>query len=347
MKDSTPALSAHKTRRAKETPTHWHAKKTILDLVNSPEPHTPQILRHCAICNREHIEDLPDTIERADLEVRLDTRHIADVALFTKKGRVGAAIEVKVTHGVNKEKSKSLPVPYIEVSGEEVLKDSSLLKPIRDRFKKYTCEECVQKINQFPEFVKAVANANKISLPDAYYRSTATKCWKCENWIIVYDWPKDGLFSDGRPEKEPIPETIQMRESHMAGTSYWANTCPYCKNIQGDFFMYSEPDGAFFGFQCGKNNPKAFIRDQHKLARIYAQNYGSRLLTKEDFTKFSNQRTNPKPVPQKVTRPYSSQELLLNEDTCPRCNGKLVWRETDYGKFYGCSNFPNCWYMKS
>ena len=34
------------------------------------------------------------------------------------------------------------------------------------------------------------------------------------------------------------------------------------------------------------------------------------------------------------------EKLLI----CPRCGGKLVVREGQYGKFYGCSNYPKCRY---
>lgn len=32
----------------------------------------------------------------------------------------------------------------------------------------------------------------------------------------------------------------------------------------------------------------------------------------------------------------------LREGICPRCGGKLIEREGKYGKFFGCSNYPNC-----
>ena len=32
----------------------------------------------------------------------------------------------------------------------------------------------------------------------------------------------------------------------------------------------------------------------------------------------------------------------LREGICPRCGGKLVERERKYGKFFGCSNYPDC-----
>ncbi|MDA3802504.1 MAG: restriction endonuclease [Patescibacteria group bacterium] len=31
---------------------------------------------------------------------------------------------------------------------------------------------------------------------------------------------------------------------------------------------------------------------------------------------------------------------------CPMCNGYLILREGNYGKFYGCSNYPKCKYTK-
>ena len=31
---------------------------------------------------------------------------------------------------------------------------------------------------------------------------------------------------------------------------------------------------------------------------------------------------------------------------CPRCGGNLIIREGKYGKFLGCSNFPNCKYTE-
>ncbi len=32
----------------------------------------------------------------------------------------------------------------------------------------------------------------------------------------------------------------------------------------------------------------------------------------------------------------------LKEGICPRCGGKLIEREGKYGKFLGCSNYPDC-----
>jgi len=40
--------------------------------------------------------------------------------------------------------------------------------------------------------------------------------------------------------------TFQWRSSLMAGSSYFANTCPKCHVIYGDFFLHSEPGAPFF-----------------------------------------------------------------------------------------------------
>ena len=35
-------------------------------------------------------------------------------------------------------------------------------------------------------------------------------------------------------------------------------------------------------------------------------------------------------------------QIELREGICPRCGGMLVERDGKYGKFFGCSNYPNC-----
>lgn len=34
--------------------------------------------------------------------------------------------------------------------------------------------------------------------------------------------------------------------------------------------------------------------------------------------------------------------LKVTFDLCPACDGIFIEREGPYGKFYGCSNYPNC-----
>lgn len=40
------------------------------------------------------------------------------------------------------------------------------------------------------------------------------------------------------------------------------------------------------------------------------------------------------------------ESLLMNHETCPRCGSVLVKRTGKYGNFIGCSNYPNCKFIK-
>ncbi|MBO7221344.1 MAG: NERD domain-containing protein [Alistipes sp.] len=37
-----------------------------------------------------------------------------------------------------------------------------------------------------------------------------------------------------------------------------------------------------------------------------------------------------------------NNELAIANGICPKCGGNLVERKSQYGSFWGCSNFPNC-----
>lgn len=45
----------------------------------------------------------------------------------------------------------------------------------------------------------------------------------------------------------------------------------------------------------------------------------------------------------KLAAPTPSAEIT---EKCPQCGGNLVARSGQYGKFYGCSNFPKCRFTK-
>lgn len=45
---------------------------------------------------------------------------------------------------------------------------------------------------------------------------------------------------------EPIPPTVKFAYTRTTGARYWANTCPHCQAVQGDWNLYAEPGGAFF-----------------------------------------------------------------------------------------------------
>jgi hypothetical protein len=40
--------------------------------------------------------------------------------------------------------------------------------------------------------------------------------------------------------------TFKLKYSKMAGKKYFANTCPKCEVLYGDFFLHAEPGAPFF-----------------------------------------------------------------------------------------------------
>ena len=36
-----------------------------------------------------------------------------------------------------------------------------------------------------------------------------------------------------------------------------------------------------------------------------------------------------------------------DEEICPKCGGRLIERKSKHGRFYGCSNYPKCRYIKN
>ena len=48
---------------------------------------------------------------------------------------------------------------------------------------------------------------------------------------------------------------------------------------------------------------------------------------------------------QSVKRNIQRRDNAVASGKCPKCGGKLVLRNGRYGRFYGCSNYPQCKYV--
>lgn len=70
-------------------------------------------------------------------------------------------------------------------------------------------------------------------------------CYKCERSILVFTWFGHEIWGE-KPIKVPHPRSLEFRLSKTVGESYWVNTCVFCHAIQGDWFLYSQPDGPFW-----------------------------------------------------------------------------------------------------
>lgn len=261
---------AHKFSDAcnQETITHKTAKLLVQRAVQewkSGKSNPPTLERACQICGSVIGQPLPEKVDSAVLEYKLSDGSIADVALMVSD-IAKAVVEIRVTHAVNDVKTYRLPVPFIELDGYEIITNPTTWKPITDYFNPFVCEQCKLTYAKFQAKARQVAKAVGLELPNAYYRYGFCKCWKCKREIIVFAWPKESMHDNSAPKVKPLPKTVQYRFSKTASDKYWVNICPYCQSIQGDWFLYCEPDGPFFAVNCEEDTPVVFDRDMMKIA---------------------------------------------------------------------------------
>jgi len=98
--------------------------------------------------------------------------------------------------------------------------------------------------------------------PPLYLVGMKVYCWKCQKRmpVVAILAPNveetDGevcILSDiiGLPTdvlgyiQKRVP-TFKLKFSKTVGSKYYANTCPNCGVISGDFFLHSEPGAPFF-----------------------------------------------------------------------------------------------------
>lgn len=118
----------------------------------------------------------------------------------------------------------------------------------------------------FDSIIDEISKRTGIKVPISIFRYGFTDCWKCEEPILVFSWPnKDASDLDSDSFKNK-PDSIKFVFSKTKGTEYWANTCPFCEALQGDFFLYNEPDGPFFHLSCGTDDPESFKNDIQEIA---------------------------------------------------------------------------------
>ncbi len=98
--------------------------------------------------------------------------------------------------------------------------------------------------------------------PPLFLVKGKTDCWKCGESIQVFALLAQNVVGDeGEPytlsEIEELPETVlsfiekrapnfRLTYSRTADFEYFANNCGHCGALIGDFFLHSEPGGAFF-----------------------------------------------------------------------------------------------------
>ena len=95
-----------------------------------------------------------------------------------------------------------------------------------------------------------------------YLASTTIGCWRCNA-----DMPAVAIIAPNVPEAEgevctlsdirSLPSNLRsfiqkrfpsfrLKYSKTTQSEYYANTCPKCGMLSGDFYLHSEPGGPFF-----------------------------------------------------------------------------------------------------
>ncbi|MDE0323710.1 MAG: competence protein CoiA family protein [Candidatus Poribacteria bacterium] len=222
---------AHKASETcnQETILHKTAKQLVVQSISDwklGKSDVPRLKRNCEVC-RESIEQLlPDKVEFAVLEYRIDKEFVVDVALMVENAPA-AAVEIRISHAVDERKAKLLSIPFIELDGHEVIENPIVFLSLRDTFR-WSCQTCKTAKKHFYTQAKKIAEQTGISLPaNKYYRYGMHQCNTCKRDIIVFAWP-----NKGKPKVEPIPQTIQFCRYPPFHNKYWFNTCPYCKASQ-------------------------------------------------------------------------------------------------------------------
>lgn len=230
-----------------ESALHRAAKHRIVQVVDEwigGGGPPPCISRPCPAfsCDGGIVQDVPDDVTGVGVEVRLADGTIGDVVLY-RGNEPCAVIEIAVTHRVDREKALRLGVPWFEVDAQEVLGRPYWWVAVQDGLEPFTCPACARRAEaEYAEIrdaearARAVADRLDLGLPPSPpYRFVAHECWRCGSEMVVFSWPGGGGHSARRPP-DPIPRSVRHRVTDGGG-NYWANCCPRCSAVQGDYYL--------------------------------------------------------------------------------------------------------------
>jgi ssDNA-binding Zn-finger/Zn-ribbon topoisomerase 1 len=237
-----------------ETILHHAAKRRLAKTIRrwiEGKRTAPRFARECRLCKKPEVEQkIPDSITEVRLEHTLQNGYRPDVLLLAGEGtpQPAAAIEVFVTHEVGEQKGKNLNLPWIEVTAESVMEGmdeqkTGCLEVERDGLGKPVCTDCGERLVDLRRKIEGLLNRWNVDWPKGGYRIGVQDCWNCGVTIPVFEWGA-GMHSTEEPP-DPRPRTIQYRYSNTVGSKYWANTCPKCNQIQGDWPLRKKREGAF------------------------------------------------------------------------------------------------------
>lgn len=226
------------------------------------------LLSNCETCNEIFDKKINTRLfNKASLEYRIG-EFICDIVAFTNnEPRLG--IEILATHKVDNFKSENLNLHWIELKATDVVENPQLWKPVNQKLKNISCNNCINYLNEVNELAnkynidkntfitKRDPNANK-------YIIDKKECYKCKNIIPVFWW-RDVPFCKTEP-RLPRPHTIKYKYSKTFGGSYWTNTCAKCGSIQGDNFLFLDKASPFKDLP--NNAPQKSLNTDYMIKRF-------------------------------------------------------------------------------
>jgi len=236
---------------------HKTAKKLVADAIhnNAVNNQSIQLISACRCCTSEVMKTLkPTTFTSAREEVNV-ADYVCDVVGFRGEN-IALAVEICNTHKVDAEKGAQLPVHWIELNAEDVIKSPNTWRPTQYRLKQVFCPECKDDTNRIYASADKWGIDRNLYTPITFkqfsaYVASTIECYKCKETVPVFWW--DGVPFCEKTPPEPKPHTIKLRDSQRYGGAYWANTCPKCKALQGDNFVFLFSDAPFADMPMSEN----------------------------------------------------------------------------------------------
>jgi predicted RNA-binding Zn-ribbon protein involved in translation (DUF1610 family) len=233
---------------ATESVVHRAAKGLVLRVIEewlAKGGPRPCIQRPCPVwsCDGGVVQDLPDDITHATAEVRLPDGSVGDVVLFRGE-EPACVVEILATHAVDAEKAGRLTVPWIEVDADDLFDRPYWWVAVQDGLRPFACPKCRarsevrgQELGELQ--AEGVTLAGRLGTPlppSPPYGFLAHRCWRCSEEMVLFLWPGSGAHS-AKPPPPPRPTTVRLCATEGYGAEYWANCCPSCHAVQGDYHL--------------------------------------------------------------------------------------------------------------
>lgn len=206
-----------------ETVEHIVAKRAIAAMIKMGVQVDINIA--CARCGRKTVVELPvHVFDDALLETPLANKRIPDVSLMAG-GNVMLGVEVRKTHAVDEDKSKSLgDMPWVEVMAADVIRHPATWDAVQHNLIA-TCNPCVQSMVT----IRTIADRDDVAWDENTTTPEIINCWKCGAEILAFTW------SGTRPAN-PMPWVVSYRWVQTTKSMEWVTFCPHCGQTQSSFF---------------------------------------------------------------------------------------------------------------